>query len=233
MNLTKYLRSQGYDLIDGPVRNHQVLQLWLKRPFNDIELYYNHIDHAFISTFPLNTETSAALEVNASLKNTYKFNLGLTTAQETLKSLGMGEVELGAKLKSGKSVAISFDGSETTKVATGEVENYLSQADFRHPNPILLRNANRDQIILITGVLYASTLVVDIETEREMDTELVKDLVALGSGKVSFSQLAENQMQMISRPGFRFPVAVKANRLDFDKGIFNGSKLVTDNRRFF
>jgi hypothetical protein len=43
MNLTKTLRHQGYDLIDGPLRNHKLLQLWLKRPYNEIQLYYAHL----------------------------------------------------------------------------------------------------------------------------------------------------------------------------------------------
>jgi hypothetical protein len=30
-----------------------------------------------------------------------------------------------------------------------------------------------------------------------------------------------------------FPVAVKASRLDFDKGKFKGLQQVTDNRNFF
>ena len=53
MNLTKTLRKQGYDLIAGPIRNHQLLQLWLKTPFNDVELYYAHLEHAFTSPVAL------------------------------------------------------------------------------------------------------------------------------------------------------------------------------------
>jgi hypothetical protein len=49
MNLTTHLRKQGYDLIEGPVRHHGLLQLWLKRPLDEAELYYAHIDHAFQS----------------------------------------------------------------------------------------------------------------------------------------------------------------------------------------
>ena len=31
MKLTKFLSEQGYDLIEGPIRNHKPLQLWLKQ----------------------------------------------------------------------------------------------------------------------------------------------------------------------------------------------------------
>ena len=53
MKLTTRLRKQGYDLIQGPVRNQGPLQLWLKRPLDEAELYYTHIDHAFESPIKL------------------------------------------------------------------------------------------------------------------------------------------------------------------------------------
>jgi hypothetical protein len=40
MKLSKFLSEQGYDLIEGPIRNHKPLQLWLKQTFNEAELYY-------------------------------------------------------------------------------------------------------------------------------------------------------------------------------------------------
>ncbi len=38
--LQQHLRDAGYDLIDGPLRNHQLLQLWLKKGLSEPELYY-------------------------------------------------------------------------------------------------------------------------------------------------------------------------------------------------
>ena len=49
MSLKRFLRDQGYDQIDGPVRNHRLLQLWLKKGLNKIELYYSNITHAMKS----------------------------------------------------------------------------------------------------------------------------------------------------------------------------------------
>jgi len=73
MNLTTYLRKQGYDLIKGPVRNHGLLQLSL----DEAELYYAHIDHAFQSPVKLRKLTKQALNIDNSVKNNYHFHIGL------------------------------------------------------------------------------------------------------------------------------------------------------------
>jgi len=51
-SLQQHLREAGYDLIDGPIRNHKPLQLWLKDGFSQPELYYANILHAFNSNKP-------------------------------------------------------------------------------------------------------------------------------------------------------------------------------------
>lgn len=137
MSLKKYLREQGYDLIDGPVRNHKPLQLWLKKIFDEVELYYSNIDHAFISDIPLIEVTNDALSVNATKKDDYGFNIGITLLEDILKSLGLGNFELSTKIKNGKKVTISYDNSITKEYPIGEIENYFSKADFRHSNPAI------------------------------------------------------------------------------------------------
>ena len=78
MSLTKTLRDQGYDLIEGPIRNHNLLQLWLKKPFNDVQIYYSHIDHAFTSKVDLNQVENIALNIDSTTKDEYRFNIGIT-----------------------------------------------------------------------------------------------------------------------------------------------------------
>ena len=34
MDLTSSLKKAGYDLIDSPIRNHKLTQLWLKKDFD-------------------------------------------------------------------------------------------------------------------------------------------------------------------------------------------------------
>lgn len=233
MNLTKSLRKQGYDLIDGPVRNHNLLQLWLKKSFNDVQLYYSHIDHAFTSDVKFNEIENTALNIDSTTKNKYGFNIGITLVEEILKSLGLGMFELSTEVSSGKMITISYDNSITKEVPIGEVQSYLSSADFKHPNRPLLNNANRDNILIITGVLYAKNLVVEIETDFNLDSNLMTKLDTIADGKIDFSMENKNMIKMISSGNNFFPIAVKADRIDFDKGHFSNTNLVTDNRNFF
>lgn len=233
MNLTKTLRKQGYDLIEGPVRNHKLLQLWLKRPFNDVQLYYAHIEHAFVSNVELRVIENPALNVDSSTKDEYRFNIGISLLDEILSSLGMAGFELSTKIKSGKKVSISYDNSLTKEVPIGEIQSYLASADFKHPNSALLKNANRDNILIISGTLLAKNLVVDIETDFSIETDMLTELNESTDAKLDFSKHSENQLKMVSKGNSYFPIAVKANRVDFDKGHFDNTNLVTDNRRFF
>jgi hypothetical protein len=233
MNLTRTLRAQGYDLIEGPVRNHKLLQLWLKRPFNEVQLYYSHIAHAFVSDVALTEMVDPALNVDANTTDEYNFNIGITLLEEILNSLGLGSFDLSTKLTSGKKVTISYDNSITKVVPIGEIQNYLATSDFAHPNKRLLKNANRRNILVIHGTLLAKNLVVEIETDFDLDTEFVASLNAAADGKLDFSIINDSKLKLISSGDSYFPIAVKADLLDFDKGHFDNSTLVTDNRRFF
>lgn len=233
MKLTKYLRDAGYDLIEGPVRNHKPLQLWLKQAFNEAELYYTEINHAFTSSVQLTITEDPALSVDTTKSDEYGFNVGVTLLEEILKSLGLGNFELSAKVKSGKKVTISYDNSVTKVIPLGEITNYLSSADFKHPNPVLLKNANRNNILVITGAVLAQNLVVEIETDFNIDANLVATLNQAADGKLEFTANSQQKLKMVSSGNSFFPIAVKANRIDFDKGVFKGLTLVTDNRNFF
>jgi hypothetical protein len=233
MKLTKYLRDAGYDLIEGPVRNQKPLQLWLKQPFNEAELYYVDINHAFESSVQLMITEDPALSVDTTKNDEYAFNIGVSLLEEILKSIGLGAFELSTKIKSGKKVTISYDNSVTKIIALGDITNYLSNADFKHPNPVLLKNANRSNILVITGAIFAQNLVVEIETDFNLDANLIATLNQAADGKLDFSINSQQKLKMVSGGSSFFPIAVKASRIDFDKGEFKGLKLVTDNRNFF
>jgi hypothetical protein len=233
MSLSKYLKDQGYDLIEGPVRNHEPLQLWLKRIFNEAELYYADVQHAFKSPVALKETKNPALSVNSSQKDDFEFYIGLTVLQQVLASLGMGNFQLSTELKSGKRVSIGYDHSLAREYPVGNLERYFYEADFLHPNPNLLKNANRSDIIILSGVLFAKHLVAEIETDFDLDASLVASLYDLGEGKLEFSKQDEHLLQMVSTGDTYFPIAVKANKMDFDRGKFDKLKLVSDNRNFF
>ena len=234
MSLKQYLRDAGYDLIDGPVRNHNLFQLWVKKTFDKIELYYANVDHAFINDeVKLSEITSDALNVTSAQKDEYGFNIGITFLENILESLGMGNLGLSVKINKGKKVTISYDNSITKECPTGELENYFSGADFRHSNPALLKNANRNNIIIVSGVVFAKNLIVDIETDFKLTAEMVASLNDAAEGKLDFSMGSTTKLKMVSAGTGFFPIAAKADRVNFNKGTFKRLKLLTDSRDIF
>jgi hypothetical protein len=233
MKLTKFLSGQGYDIIEGPVRNHKPLQLWLKKPFDEAQLYYASIEHAFKSDVVLSEIENPAMSVNSNQKDDYGFNIGITLLQEILKTLGLGTFEIADKIKSGKTVTISYDNSITKEYAIGNIEDYFFSADFLHPNPSLLKNANRNNILIVTGTVFAKNLIVDIETDFNLDGNLVAELNGIASGKLDFTIANQNKLNMVSNAEIHFPIAVKASRIDFDRSRFQKLILVTDNNNIF
>lgn len=233
MKLTNFLSEQGYDIIDGPVRNHKPLQLWLKKPLDEAQLYYSHIEHAFKSDVVLTEIENPALNINSEKKDDYAFNIGITLLQKILETLGLGAFELATKIKSGKKITISYDNSVTKEYAIGNLEEYMYSADFLHPNPSLLKNANRNYILLITGIVFAKNLIVDIETDFALDSNLIASLNDIASGKIDFTIGSQNKLNMVSTADINFPIAVKASRIDYDKSRFKKLQQITDTNNIF
>lgn len=233
MDLTSSLKKMGYDLIESPIRNHKLNQLWLKKDFDKIQMYFDQLAYAFKSDIELNVFTNDALKVDSSSKNEFNFNLGITVLEEILKSIGLSNLNLSVEIKSGKSVKISYDNSITKEIEIGSLDAFLSNCDFLHPNELLLKNLNRNDVIITTGVLYAKNLIVEIETDFNITAELKAKLTEIGEGKLDFSNSKEKKLKMTSETGNFYPIAIKANRLDFDHGKYKKQKLVTDDRNFF
>lgn len=233
MALSKFLKDQGYDLIQGPIRNQRPLQLWLKRIFNEAELYYAQVEYAFKSEVTLREIENPALTVNSTQKDDYAFNIGITLLEQILESIGLGRFQLTTDIKSGKRVRIGYDDSFTQEYPAGNIESYFYAADFLHPNPSLLENANRNDILIISETLFAKHLVAEIETNFEWDTDLILRLNKLAEGNLSFSKIGKSTLQLVSEGNDFFPIAVKVNKLDFDQAKFDQLKLVSDNRNFF
>lgn len=233
MQLTHYLSKAGYDLVDGPARNHKPLQLWLKQGFNRPELYYETIHHAFASNIDLKVQEDKSLTVDNDKKDEYAFNIGITMLDELLKAIGLASADLTSKIKSGRKLGVSYKNAITKTVPLGDITHFLSSADFVHPNPALLKNANQNNLLLITGVLYAQQLVVEIETSLGTDQKWVAVMKDELKGKFELSVDQSEKLKMVADTKDYFPVAVKASRLDFDKGQFKGLLQVTDNRNFF
>lgn len=233
MKLTNFLSGQGYDLIEGPVRNHKPLQLWLKKPFDDAQLYYDNISHAFKSNIVLTEIENASLNVDYTKKDDYGFNIGITLLGEILKTLGLGTFGITSKIQSGKTVTISYSNSVTKEYTIGNLEEYFYGADFLHPNPSLLKNINQNYLLLTTGTVFAQNLVVDIETDFTLNAAFVASLNDVADGKLDFSTTGLNKLKMNSNIGISFPIAVKASRIDYDRSRFKKLIQVTDTNNIF
>ncbi|WP_348799580.1 gasdermin [Flavobacterium adhaerens] len=233
MELTSSLKEAGYDLIDSPVRNHKLTQLWLKKDFDKIQMYYDQLQYAFTSTVDLPVFTNTALKVTSSERNEFNFNIGITILDDILKSIGLSNFDISAEIKSGKSVTVSYNNSITKEIEIGALEHYLSNFDFLHPNNVLLKNLNQNDVIIITGILYAKNLNIEIDTDYTISADLKAKLTEIAGGKLDFSKSSEKTIKMTADTGDYYPIAVKANRLDFDHGKFKKHFLITDNRNLF
>jgi hypothetical protein len=144
----------------------------------------------------------------------------------------MPAVDFSACIGGGKKVSISYKNAITEVVPLGNINDFLSKADFLHPNPVLLRHANRNQLLIVTGVVTAEQLVAEIETDSKISSKMMSALNKNAGNKIEFSSSKNNIVKMVAGTE-RFPIAVKASRIDFDKGRYKGLTLVTDGRDLF
>lgn len=231
-NLQKHLADAGYDLIDGPIRNHKPLQIWLKQAFDPAELYYEHVLHAFKSKVKLPLEKDPSLIIDETIQSQYSFNIGLTLVKEIFQSMGLPPIELEALFQSGKKISISYKNALSELVPIGKLIEFFGAADFLHPNPVLLRNANRNHLLIITGIVSAEQLVVEFDADSKLTNKQLLAIAKATNQKLDITVAKNKKTRMTAGMG-RLPVAVKAGRIDFDKGQFKGMQLISDARDLF
>lgn len=231
-SLNQQLSKSGYDLIDGPIRNHKPLQIWLKQGFDPAELYYEHILHAFRSRVKLELKKDPSLVVDETMQSSYAFNIGLTLVKQIFQSLGLPPIDLESTFQSGKKISIAYKNAYTEAIPIGDLTRFFQEADFLHPNPVLLRNANHNRLIILTGIVSAEQLEVELDTNTKLTSKQVLALNKSSKNKVDFSLTKNNKTRMTAGVA-RMPIAVKAARIDFDKGVFRNVDLLTDGRDLF
>ncbi|MHA7130098.1 hypothetical protein [Algoriphagus namhaensis] len=233
MSLSKTLKNQGYDLIDGPTRNHTINQLWTKDPWDKVEVLYDHVDHAFLSPVDLIASPVSGLDLVYSHKNSFNFNIGMSVAKLELDALGIDGLSLTTTIKKGKSVEISYSGSVSKEIPLGKIQEFFSAADYHHNNPMLLKNLNGNNIIFISGLLSAKNLRIEIQNDVEFDLSIEGKINEAIDGKLEAKLVSKKRLQLTSSGNTLFPVAVKAHRLRYRKGEFIDAELITDNRDIF
>lgn len=233
MNLMNHLKKSGYDLLDGPIRNHQPLQLWVKKGINRPELYFEHLKDVFLSDQVIRMNQYPVLNVEASRQIEHDYSLGLALLKDMMKAIGGTPLHLTAGIEKGKKISISYKDAYTSSSAIGDLQSYLSQSQLHNSNDDFIRYLNNNQVILITGVVFAKKLTFEIATEQDLDMEWVAKLQSAKDPKLTFSLENKNKIKMTANGTKDLPIAVKASRLDFDQGKFSGMRLITDNRNFF
>ena len=103
-------------------------------------------------------------------------------------------------------------------------------ADFLHTNKRLLKNANRNNLLLITGILLAKSIHIEIETEKKIDADAKTEFLKLFNGKFELEASGEKKLVMSANDIGSFPIAVKVHRIDFDGGQFVNTTLLSDRR---
>lgn len=230
MNLTKLLRAQGFDLIDGVDRSQKLLQLWRIRGNDSLQPFSNHINDIFESDYSLNSnpDSSPALQINSTKYDSFAFNIGISVLDDVLKSLTLGQINFNSSNIKGKRVNISYDQAATTRVPISDIEKYLNMADLRNPYSSILKDMNRNNLIVITGLISAKKIIAEIETLTNVTDELNMGINNAVDGNLKFEKISENKIRMESMSDQPFPVAVEAYRIDFDKGEFSKTTRVTD-----
>ncbi|AYQ35314.1 hypothetical protein [Runella sp. SP2] len=232
-DLSKNLEKEGYDLLDGTLREQRLLQIWRKRFNNPIESLASSIHHIFNATTPLGTTTSTALDVVSNASQELKFNIGITVLEDILSKNNLGKLDLGTKISSGKKVDISYSNAFSETVEQLDLENFLAASDFVHPNPGVLKDLNRDNLIVITGVVYAKNLKAIIESESEIDASIDAEVNAIVGGKIGFTRESTTKIVLTAPLGETFPIAIKYHKMRFRDGAFKKLVLVSDSKDWF
>jgi hypothetical protein len=233
MDLIKHLSKSGYDLIDGPIRNHQPLQLWLKQGANRPELYFEHITQVFKHPKELVVDQDLTMNVEATHQVEHDFTVGVAVLKDLMLGIGGTPFDISTGIQTGQKISIKYKDAYTASVGIGSLTSFLAESNLVEQNENFIRQLNSNNVLLISGVVFAKQLVMDIATDRDLDVSWVAKLKNAKDPKLSFSLENKRQLKMTTNGAKEFPIAIKASRLDFDQGKFKGMRLVTDNRNFF
>lgn len=233
MTLRTTLQNQNYDLIDGPVRNHQLLQVWTKRTIDRATLYSPSLSTLFDQPFEPEIIESPSLTIDNNQEEAFDFDTGIGMLENLMQQFKLGKLKLDQHIHGGKSITLSYNMAVSREIALFELEKYLTKIDGRSQIPSLARELERDNLLVISGLILARELKVSIESEGKIDAALAINLNKLAEGKANFTRSSNKCLTMTADQEKVFPIAVKALRIRFQQYKFKKLVLATDNRDFF
>jgi hypothetical protein len=65
-------------------------------------------------------------------------------------------------------------------------------------NPVLLRHAYRNQLLIATGVVTAEQLLAEIETDSKISSKMISTLKKNAGNKIEFSSSKNNIIKMVA-----------------------------------
>ena len=101
MSLRENLQKQNYDLIQGPVRNQDLLQVWIKRDFDQINFYRKSIVKIFNKEFDEEPFVNNALSVVSSETESFDFSSGMGFLKNALFQFEITDANLEERIKNG------------------------------------------------------------------------------------------------------------------------------------
>lgn len=233
MNLKKELSRMGYDLITGPVRDQDVLQLWLKKDLNPPVPYKPNIGDLITSDVVLTPEEKPALDINYGHQSEFDFHLGINALSGLLSKLGIAKLDITGNANRGKRVLMSYGGCSTLTVYQGDLVDFIGSGSLKSNSRPTKIDLMKDNMLVISGVYLAADVKVVFETEGDWSANVEGKLSAQADGKASFKLHNQKKLEMTSEGNTPFPIAVMANRLIWDNNGFKKLRPVGDNRNLF
>lgn len=221
MILANKLRKQGYDLLLGQTRQHQLGQIWKKPVLDKISLYANSSGELFSPEFEYSPEKKEVLVAEMLSENTFGIGVGISMVKGLDKILG----NIDLHLKSTRQISLGYDDAEMMEVPSSIIEKYFYKSKLNDAVPSILEAMNKNQLIFISGIIVAKGLKIHIKKDIAAGIELPQELIKVN---VKIAGQTANELVLTTKTQDYIPLAVKAHRLDFDKGIFSKATLLTD-----
>lgn len=232
MTLEDTLQKQSYDLIQGPVRDQELLQIWRKPKLDTISIYGSLVK-VFKKEFQATAKINHALNLDSSIKTVFDFNAGIKFLEDALAQFNIPNANIGNKIKGGKTITISYDNSFSQEYELVDLIYYFTEIDVHGLAVPIKKDLNNNNFIVITGLVFAKNLKMVIDTNSNIEANLETELSNIGNGNLKAQRTADNQISMNVSSDQNLPIAIKAFRIKYEKDNYKDLICVTDNRDFF
>lgn len=221
-------REVGYDWIEFPTQQHQLLQYSNKNSIDSPDehsildrLYSDEVTIDFNNKKHINR--SLPLSITGAVNRKLKIGFGISALRNILSTLGLGN--LGAKLNSSsfEYININYDDLEMEEIFENVLRSFLFTADpidVGYNDEPFKRDLEKG-IYIYSGVLYATNLQIVLKRKKDFDANINASFRDFVEGKFEVSNNKDEDLIMKSKDGIRMPIALKIHKAEWDKGEFD------------